>query len=257
MNSVLDDSKLLTLTNGDRVALTTTVRLLFEVQDLAVASPATVSRAGMIYMDIEELGWKPFFEQWIVSKKETHGQDFADKLTELTGKWLIKVLNIKKTMCRELVATSENACTRSLSQLFDACTKSLEKGEEESREDFLNYIEKWFVFAMIWSVGATVDETSRKDIDNVMRDIEAMFPHTNTVFEYYINEQKKDWAPWEEKLSSVIKPKGKEFHEIMVHTVDTVRNRYICERLVERDSQILFIGESGVGKTVLIDGVLA
>lgn len=62
MNSVLDDSKLLTLTNGDRTSLSPNVRLLFEVQDLAVASPATVSRAGMIYMDIEELGWKPFFE---------------------------------------------------------------------------------------------------------------------------------------------------------------------------------------------------
>jgi len=62
MNSVLDDSKLLTLTNGDRTSLKPTVRLLFEIQDLAVASPATVSRAGMIYMDLEELGWKPFFE---------------------------------------------------------------------------------------------------------------------------------------------------------------------------------------------------
>lgn len=57
MNSVLDDNKLLTLNNGDRIALTSNVRLLFEVQDLSVASPATVSRAGMIYMDVDELGW--------------------------------------------------------------------------------------------------------------------------------------------------------------------------------------------------------
>ena len=92
MNSVLDDSKLLTLTNGDRVGLTTNVRLLFEVQDLAVASPATVSRAGMIYMDIDELGWKPFFEQWIKSKEKTHGLDFAEKLNELTQKLAVKVL---------------------------------------------------------------------------------------------------------------------------------------------------------------------
>jgi dynein heavy chain, axonemal len=59
MNSVLDDSKLLTLNNGDRIGLTSNVRLLFEVENLAVASPATVSRAGMIFMDIEELGWRP------------------------------------------------------------------------------------------------------------------------------------------------------------------------------------------------------
>jgi dynein heavy chain len=68
MNSVLDDSKLLTLNNGDRIALSPNVRLLFEVENLSVASPATVSRAGMIYMDIEELGWEPYVSMWIQRK---------------------------------------------------------------------------------------------------------------------------------------------------------------------------------------------
>jgi dynein heavy chain len=65
LNSVLDDSKLLTLVNGDRIGLSPNVRLLFEVEDLAVASPATVSRAGMIYMDLDELGWNPMVAMWI------------------------------------------------------------------------------------------------------------------------------------------------------------------------------------------------
>ncbi len=65
LNSVLDDSKLLTLNNGDRISLTPQVRLLFEVEDLAVASPATVSWAGMIYIDIDEIGHKPYLEIWI------------------------------------------------------------------------------------------------------------------------------------------------------------------------------------------------
>ena len=68
MNSVLDDSKLLTLNNGDRIALSPNVRLLFEVENLSVASPATVSRAGMIYMDIDELGWEPYVSMWIQKK---------------------------------------------------------------------------------------------------------------------------------------------------------------------------------------------
>ena len=49
MNSVLDDSKRLTLINCDVIALTPNVRLLFEVENLTVASPATVSRAGAVF----------------------------------------------------------------------------------------------------------------------------------------------------------------------------------------------------------------
>lgn len=44
MNTVLDDNKMLCLANSERIKLTPYVHMLFEVQDLAQASPATVSR---------------------------------------------------------------------------------------------------------------------------------------------------------------------------------------------------------------------
>jgi dynein heavy chain len=65
MNTVLDDNMTLCLANGQRIKLRLPMRILFEVQDLAVASPATVSRCGMVYLTYEELGWRPFVRTWL------------------------------------------------------------------------------------------------------------------------------------------------------------------------------------------------
>uniref|UniRef100_A0A3B4YV46 Dynein heavy chain hydrolytic ATP-binding dynein motor region domain-containing protein n=1 Tax=Stegastes partitus TaxID=144197 RepID=A0A3B4YV46_9TELE len=62
MNSVMDDNKVLTLINGERISMPEQVSLLFEVENLAMASPATVSRCGMVYNDYADLGWKPFVQ---------------------------------------------------------------------------------------------------------------------------------------------------------------------------------------------------
>jgi len=55
MNSVLDDSKKLCLPNSEIVDLSDCTKILFETEALSAASPATVSRCGMVYMDSKSL----------------------------------------------------------------------------------------------------------------------------------------------------------------------------------------------------------
>ena len=70
MNSVMDDNKILTLINGERISMPDNVALLFEVADLSVASPATVSRCGMVYFDFSDLGWKPYIKSWLQRRNQ-------------------------------------------------------------------------------------------------------------------------------------------------------------------------------------------
>jgi len=77
MNSVMDDNKLLTLANGERIRLESYCALLFEVGNLAYASPATVSRAGMVYVDPKNLGFASYWQRWVLERPENEREQLA------------------------------------------------------------------------------------------------------------------------------------------------------------------------------------
>ncbi|UJR33040.1 hypothetical protein I4U23_020499 [Adineta vaga] len=256
MNSLMDDNKLLTLANGERISLSLHVTLLFETEDLSTASPATVSRAGIIYCDYIKLGWKPYFDSWL---KQKASQDLQVELSNCLTKYLEPIMNYKYLNCKELVAIHELNGIISLTKLFDSFwyENDIQMQMNENEMNTGRLIEMWFVFCLIWSVGASVDDDGRKKIDIIFRETEGTFPNKDTVFEFYIDTNNRTWLHWEEQLKGEwIYDTEIPFYKMIVPTIDTVRYEYLISHLLRNKYQVLLVGTVGTGKTTVAENVL-
>lgn len=120
------------------------VSLLFEGENLAQASPATVSRCGMVYNDYTDLGWTPYVQSWL-DKRHKVCEEQAPWLFQKSRLWVLlltliifllqaevehlklmfdkyieKVINFKKSSCKELITITELNGVMSLCRLYDA-----------------------------------------------------------------------------------------------------------------------------------------
>ena len=91
LNSVLDDNRLLTLPSGWRIQFGPNVNFIFETHDLSYASPATISRMGMIFLCDEDVDSKAIVSSWLT--KNNADDNMKRLMDEMFFKGLSSFLN--------------------------------------------------------------------------------------------------------------------------------------------------------------------
>ena len=99
LNSVLDDNKLLTLLSGERIQFGTNVNLIFESHDLSFASPATISRLGMILLTKEGTDFKALVNSWL--------SDHLDRIAHSKISLINDCIELYFYSCLDLVVNSD------------------------------------------------------------------------------------------------------------------------------------------------------
>ncbi|KAJ3336288.1 Dynein heavy chain 10, axonemal, partial [Gonapodya sp. JEL0774] len=269
MNSVMDDNKLLTLTNGERIRLQKHVALLFEVGDLQYASPATVSRCGMVYVDPKNLGYRPFYQKWINSHPKPDGEILMRLFNKLVPPILDYILEgvfegFLGEPLRRVIPVTALSIVSQLCALLETHLLDLKAQSPE------NVFEAVFLQSLVWSAGASLQDDDRVKFSDAVKKLSEL-PQVHTaaiatvgqipgndknLFDYHFDINELAWNHWSSYVPVYVHQPETPFHEILVPTMDTMRHTWLLEKLTAFRRPILFVGDVGTSKSVTVQNYL-
>ncbi|XP_070188303.1 dynein axonemal heavy chain 7-like isoform X3 [Littorina saxatilis] len=287
MNTVLDDNKKLCLMSGEIIQLASTTNLIFEPMDLEVASPATVSRCGMIYMEPQTLGWRPLVKSWCNDLPSTIDETHKSIINDLFERFIDPCLTLVRKKLKELSPTTDSNLVKSVMSLIDCLLDEFHdegKIAQLEEREMITWLESVFFFALTWGCGGSTDDNGRSKFDKLVRELisggmteetrkmltlpEATeapmkpflnpFPPKGKIYDYkFVKEGSGKWVSWSEEIKDT-PPISKDalFNEIIVPTVDTVRYTVLMSMLVKHEKPCLFVGPTGTGKSCYITDFL-
>uniref|UniRef100_A0A8D3AF65 Dynein heavy chain 5 axonemal n=1 Tax=Scophthalmus maximus TaxID=52904 RepID=A0A8D3AF65_SCOMX len=250
LNSVLDDNKTLTLANGDRIPMAPCCKVVFEPHNIDNASPATVSRNGMVFMSSSVLGWSPILQPWL--------QTLPDQQAEALRHWF----DSSYQDLLDFLFTTTSPKMQVLECMYIRQTVDLLKGllpSAEEKQGCPGEVGRLFVFAVMWSLGALLELEDRAKMEAFLKKHRSSLdlPRTQddeTIFEFTVSEQGQ-WEHWSNKVQYLYpKDEVPDYSSILVPNVDNVRMDFLMQTIVKQKKAVLLIGEQGTAKTVMIKG---
>jgi len=251
LNTVMDDNKILTLASNERIPLNPTMRMLFEIANLTYASPATVSRAGILFVNPTDLGWQPCVQSWI-DQLESPNQ--RANLMMLFEKYVPSCLDAMKQRFKTITPVPEYTMINTLTTFLSLLLTQENTPDGCSKDDY----ELYFVWCCIWAFGGALFKDQlvdwREEFSKwwVTEFKTVTFPKSGTVYDWYIDPQQKKWCPWADKIPNFEYNPEEPVSAAMVHTAETTRVRFFVDMLVQIGKPVMFVGAPGTGKTALV-----
>lgn len=275
LNSVLDDNKILTLPNGERLELPDNVRIIFEVDNLTHATLATITRCGMIWFDRSlikpELVWKKFlfmlrenslemqssqdFEGFEMEKIQIQ-QHVAEIACTLSEELFNQVFQISLNFDHIMKHSSQRALNSFFTFLETQISKIVTfklKNPAHTWDSLNKFVMSAIFLSLVWgySGDSPVEQRNAFASQLASMDLFELLAVPENITEYFISPVDFEWSPWLQH----IEPVEFEPHHVMdsntiVPTVDTLVHEDIINSLMNKRTPLLLCGPPGSGKTM-------
>lgn len=292
LNSLLDDNKLLTLPNGERLSLPDNVRIMFEVETLKYATPATVSRCGMIWFSEETVTNGMIFENYLTQLRNIplaeHSHNplaHRGKKVKLTPELqvqrdcaaIVEPLFAEDSVVESLLAHAgakehimDFTRLRALGSMLSILNKGVGEVLEynETHPDFPlssdrveKYISKRLFYAAVWGFGGSMGLRLREEFSNHVRSVATVptpDPGGAPLLDYFVSVETGEWTMWSTTVPTLdIETDKAASPDVVIPTVDTVRHVEVLHSWLAEHKPLLLCGPPGSGKTMTLYNTLS
>lgn len=287
LNSVLDDNKLLTLPNGERLSLPQNVRILFEVETLKYATLATVSRCGMVWFSDDTVTSDMLLSNYLQGLRSTA---FDEVDEDSAGQTSAKALTLQQQVAdlfQHFFRTEhllENALVeahkhnhimqftemRALNTLFSLLNKSCKTIIEYNaqHEDFPlepeqieSFTSKKMLLALVWALVGDCPIRERRAFGERIAGLTTfdtpMLSDSSSLIDYDVSLPRAEWMPWHNQVPNVeINTHSITDSDVVIPTLDTVRHEDILYSWLAEHKPLILCGPPGSGKTMTLFSAL-
>ena len=294
LNSLLDDNKLLTLPNGERLSLPDNIRIIFEVENLKYATPATVSRCGMIWFSEETMSTQMIFTNYLTQLKNipiteqshdifaTRGKDFPLTPTLQLQREIVDIIQpyfseegFINQVYKEGSHIGEHIMDYTRLRVLGSMLSLLNKGVRniheynEAHPDFplpSERVEKYMtnrvVYSCMWGFGGSLGLNDREQFSKYIHRLATTsgLPDISgpPLLDFFVDIDSGNWVPWSTTVPTVeIESDKAASPDIVIPTVDTVRHVEVLHSWLAEHKPLLLCGPPGSGKTMTLYSTLS
>ncbi|CAN3358695.1 dynein heavy chain, cytoplasmic [Diutina catenulata] len=252
LNSVLDDNKVLTLANGERLAVPDNLSILFEASDLRYTTPATVSRCGMVWFDASvvslDLRWKK-----LIHDVEKLFPEFAKHLAAISTKEIVNISKLVVGLPHVMPYTPSRGFSsvsafimNHAQRLKDYC----ETANIATIADIRSYVINSVALGLAWGyAGELLSEHQRKVVEAVSEVFE--IDERVDLLTSEITLPDVEWRAFTPPVAPDLEP-HQVHSQTVVDTIDTVRNHHLVHSMLRHHRALIMCGPPGSGKTMTL-----
>ncbi|KAL8759989.1 MAG: hypothetical protein Q9199_000365 [Rusavskia elegans] len=287
LNSVLDDNKMLTLPNGERLNLPSNVRILFEVENLKYATLATVSRCGMVWFSEETVTSDMMLSHYLDSLRrssyeesddETAGHSSVETLaiqkmvaniveTSLAAECLLEKALFQATKYRHIMEFTEIRALNTMFSLINRCSRAIIDYNVQHEDFQLDsdqveaFVSRKLLLALVWAFTGDCPLTERKIFGQYVCGLTTVdappLGEPASIIDYDVSLPNAEWIAWQSQVPNIdVNTHSIVQTDVVIPTLDTVRHEDILYSWLAEHKPLVLCGPPGSGKTMTLFAAL-